>query len=88
MNDTKNMNHKNVCDMKRGTSFRMCLGWFKCMGTDSYLSASLYAFVASAPLLRDFSKEPMNYLNFYANTDTSKSTCNHKHKQSFPNPMP
>ena len=43
-----------------------------------YLSASLCVFVVSAPPLRNLNKEPMNYLNSYANVDTDDSTCNHK----------
>ena len=43
-----------------------------------YLSASLCVFIVSAPPLRNLNKEPMNYLNSYANADTDDSTCNHK----------
>ena len=40
--------------------------------------SSLCIFVVSAPPLRNFNKEPMNYLKSYANADTDDSTCNNK----------
>ena len=42
------------------------------------VSASICVFVVSAPPLRDFNKEPTNYLSSDANADIDDSTCNHK----------